>query len=117
MRQRTGGQRAARRWPAAAAVAAAGALVLAGCGQTQFGAAALYSNQRISTAKLTAEVANLNAAYQKDKAKLNPQYSPAQMPREVLSWMLRFATADQVAKRLGITVTPADAQRQADAEK
>ena len=117
MRQRIRRQRAARRWPAAAAVAAAGAVALAGCGQTQLGAAALYSNQRISTAKLTAEVANLNAAYQADKAKLNPQYPPADMPRQVLSWMLRFATADQMAKRLGIVVTPAYAQKQANAEK
>ena len=112
------GKRAAARWPvAAAAAAAAGALAIAGCGQTQFGAAALYSNQRISTVKLTAEVANLNAAYQADKTKLNPQYTQAQMPQQVLSWMLRFATTDQLAKRLGIHVTPAYAQRQANAEK
>ena len=122
MRTRTGsggrnGQRVAVRWPVAAAVAAAGAIAVAGCGQTQLGAAALYSNQRISTAKLTAEVANLNAAYQADKAKLNPQYTPAQMPQQVLSWMLRFATTDQLANRLGIQVTPAYAQQQADAEK
>jgi len=112
-----GGRRAALRWTAAPAVAAAGALALAGCGQTELGAAALYSNQRISTAKLTAEVKNLNAAYQADKAKLNPQYTPAEMPQKVLTWMLQFATADQVAKRLDITVTPAYAQKQADAEK
>jgi hypothetical protein len=111
------GKRAAVKWPVAAAVAAAGALAIAGCGQTQLGAAALYSNQRISTAKLTAEVANLNAAYQADKTKLNPQYTQAQIPQQVLSWMLRFATADQLAKRLGIQVTPAYAQQQADAEK
>jgi hypothetical protein len=111
------GRRAAVRWTVAAAVAAAGALAIAGCGQTQLGAAALYSNQRISTAKLTAEVANLNAAYQADKTKLNPQYTQAQMPQQVLSWMLRFATTDQLAKRLGIQVTPAYAQRQANAEK
>jgi len=110
-------KRAAVRWPAAAAVAAAGALAIAGCGQTQLGAAALYSNQRISTAKLTAEVANLNAAYQADKAKLNPQYTPAQMPQQVLSWLLRFATTDQLATQLGIHVTPRYAQQQADAEK
>jgi hypothetical protein len=39
------------------------------------------------------------------------------MPRQVLSWMLRFATANQVAKRNGITVTPAEAQRQLNDEK
>jgi hypothetical protein len=113
-----GRRRPTRKRPAASAVGAAvAALALAGCGQTQLGAAALYSNQRISTAKLTAEVANLNAAYQADKAKLNPQYPTSDMPRQVLSWILRFATADQVAKRLGIVVTPAYAQKQANAEK
>jgi len=115
--RRPRGQRRALRWIPAAALAAAGALALAGCGQTQLGAAALYSNQRISTAKLTDEVANLNAAYQADKAKLNPQYTTADMPRQVLSWLLRFATTDQLAKRLGINITPAYAQKQANAEK
>src|SRR6266566_8168524 len=116
MRTRTRGQRAALRWTAAVAVAAAGTLTLAGCGQTQFGAAALYGNQRISTAKLTAEVANLNAAYQAAKAKVKPRYKTADMPRQVLDWMLRFATAEQVAKRLEITVTLAQAQAKAQAE-
>ena len=115
--RRPRGQRPALRWIPAAALAAAGALALAGCGQTHLGAAALYSNQRISTAKLTDEVANLNAAYQADKAKLNPQYTTADMPRQVLSWLLRFATTDQLAKRLGINITPAYAQKQANAEK
>lgn len=114
--RRMSGQRAALRWTAAAA-AAAGMLVLAGCGQARLGAAALYSGQRISSAKLTAEVTNLNAGYLADKTKVQIQYKPADMPRQVLSWMLRFATADQVAKRLGITVTPAEAQAQANAEK
>src|SRR6266702_1441109 len=115
MRTCTRGQRAALRWTAAAA-AAVWTLALAGCGQTQFGAAALYGNQRISTAKLTAEVANLNAAYQAAKAKVKPRYKTADMPRQVLDWMLRFATAEQVAKRLEITVTLAQAQAQAQAE-
>src|SRR6266702_1503564 len=115
MRTCTRGQRAALRWTAAAA-AAVWTLALAGCGQTQFGAAALYGNQRISTAKLTAEVANLNAAYLAAKAKVKPRYKTADMPRQVLDWMLRFATAEQVAKRLGITVTLAQAQAQAQAE-
>lgn len=111
------GQRAALRRTAVAAVAAAGALTLAGCGQTQLGAAALYSNQRISSSKLAAEVSNLNAGYQADKSKIQIGYKPADMPRQVLSWMLRFATTEQVAKRTGIRVTPRQAQQQVDAEK
>lgn len=104
--------------PMSAAVAvAAGALALTGCGQTQFGAAALYDNQQISTAKLAAQVSNLNAGYQANKSRLSIQYKQADMPRQVLSWMLRFATAERVAKRTGITITPAQAQAQLGAEK
>src|SRR4029077_7387458 len=94
-------------WTAAVVAAAAGALAVSGCGQTQLGAAALYSNHRISTATLASEVANLNAGYQADKGKLQIQYTQADMPRQVLTWMLRFATTEQVAKRTGITVTRA----------
>ena len=111
------GQRGAPKWLAAAAAAVAGTLAVTGCGQTQFGAAALYSNHRISTATLDAEVANLNAGYQADKHKLQIQYTQADMPRQVLTWMLRFATSEQVAKRTGIAVTPGQAQKQLNDEK
>jgi hypothetical protein len=110
-------RRGAPRWMAAAVAAAAGALALSGCGQTQLGAAALYSNHRISSATLASEVANLNAGFQADQHKLQIQYTRADMPRQVLSWMLRFATANQIAKRTGLTVTPAEAQRQLNDEK
>ena len=116
MRRNIGRRAVLRRLSAAAAVAA-GALGVAACGQTQFGAAALYSNQQISTAKLAAEVSNLNAGYQANKSRLQIQYTQADMPRQVLSWMLRFATTEQAAKRAGITVTPAQAQAQLAAEK
>jgi hypothetical protein len=92
--------------------AAAGMLAVTGCGQTRLGAAALYSNQRISSAKLAAEVANLNAAYQQYKGKVQISYTPADMPRQVLSWMLRFATADRLAAQRGIVVTPAQAEHE-----
>jgi hypothetical protein len=114
--RRISGRRAALRWTAAAAAVTAGAMAVAGCG-TQLGAAALYGNQRISSTKLADEVANLNAAYQADKHKLQVSYTRAQMPRQVLSWMLRFVTADRVAHRLGITVTPARAQAELNAER
>jgi len=100
----------------AVAAVAAGALAVTGCGQTQFGAAALYDNQQISTAKLAAEVSNLNAGYQANKSRLQIQYTQADMPRQVLSWMLRFAAAEQAARRAGIKVTPAEAQAQLAAE-
>jgi len=111
------GQRRGLRWTAAAAAAAAGALAVSGCGQTQLGAAALYSNHRISTATLAAEVSNLNAGFQADKGKLQIQYTQAEMPRQVLTWMLRFALAEQVAKRAGIYVSPGQAQARLAAER
>jgi hypothetical protein len=107
----------ALRWTAAATAAAAGALAVAGCGQNQLGAAALYSNHRISSSTLADEVANLNAGYQADKGKLQIQYTQADMPRQVLTWMMRFATTEQVARRTGISVTPAQAQKQLNDEK
>ena len=110
-------RRAVLRRAVAGAAVAAGALTLAGCGQTQLGAAALYSDQRISSTKLADEVSNLNAAYQADKAKVQISYKQAAMPRQVLTWMLRFATTEQVARQTGIVVTPHQAQLQLDAEK
>ena len=100
------------RWAGIVPVAAAIALAIAGCGQAQVGAAALYDNQRISAATLANEVANLNSAYQVYKSKIQIPYTPSQMPQQVLTWMLRFATADQAAVREGIHVTPAQAQAQ-----
>ena len=111
------GRRGAPRWVAIAALAAAGTLAVTACGQTQLGAAALYKHHRISTATLADEVANLNTGFQADKHKLQIQYTQADMPRQVLTWMLRFATTDQIAKSAGITVTPAEAQQQLNDEK
>ncbi len=109
-------RRTALRWTAAAAAVTAGAMAVAGCG-TQLGAAALYDNQRISSTRLADEVANLNAAYQTDKHKVQISYTQAQMPQQVLSWMLRFVTTEQVAHRLGVTVTPARSQFELNAER
>jgi hypothetical protein len=113
-----------RRWAVAAAASAAVVLVLSGCGQAgrawlRPGAAALYGNQRVSAARLAAEVANLKTAYQAAvKARLQPQYRPADMPAKVLSWFLRFAAIDQAAAKASprITVTPYEAQKALAAE-
>jgi hypothetical protein len=110
-------RRIAMRWTAsrsaAIAVAAiAGTLAVTGCAQTKLGAAALYSDQRISSSKLAAEVANLDAAYKQYQSKVQISYGPADMPREALSWMLRFATADRLAAQRGIVITPAEAQHE-----
>ena len=70
------------RWAGIVPVAAAIALAIAGCGQAQVGAAALYDNQRISAATLANEVANLNSAYQVYKSKIQIPYTPSQMPQQ-----------------------------------
>jgi hypothetical protein len=106
------GRRTAVRWMAAVPVAAVVALTVSGCGQPQVGAAALYSSQRISAQRLSDEVANLNAGYQAYKSKLQIQYTPAEMPRKVLSWMLQFATYDKIAASEGIHVTSTQALAQ-----
>jgi hypothetical protein len=110
-------RRISSKWTASrcAAVGVAGlatALAVTGCGQTRLGAAALYSNQRISSSRLAAEVANLNAAYQRYHDKVQITYPVSEMPREVLSWMLRFATANKMAAQHGIVVTPEQAQHE-----
>jgi len=106
-------------------VAASAAVVLAltGCSSGAHsrllaGAAAFYGNQRVSAAQLSVQVANLNAAYQVAKARVQPQYRPAEMPAKVLTWLLRFATVDQAAARARprITVTPHEAQMALAAE-
>ncbi len=106
------GRWTASRYAAVAVAGLTGVLVLSGCGQTRLGAAALYGSQRISSSKLASEVANLNAAYQKDKGKVQLSYSTAEMPQVVLTWMLRFAAFDQIASDQNIRVTPAQVQKQ-----
>ena len=92
------------------AAALAGVLMLSACGSVKLGAAAVSSNQRISAATVTAEVNDLNQAYQADKAKVQLQFAKSQMPQEVLSWLLRFQVREQMARRYGITVTQTQVQ-------
>lgn len=97
-----------------AAALAAGAVLTACGGPVKLGAAAVMNNDRISASTLSAEVANLNANYQKYKSQVQLQYEVSQMPQEVLSWLIRFRVGDQMAARNGITVTPGqiDAEQQ-----
>ena len=88
------------------ATALAGVLMLSACGSVKLGAAAVSNNQRISSATVTDEVNNLNQAYQADKAKIQLQFAAAQMPQEVLSWLLRFQVREQMANRYGIHGDP-----------
>jgi hypothetical protein len=111
--QRTLRVRAAVR---AVTVVAAVGITVAACAPLQLGAAAIYNSRRITIAKLTAEVANLNAAYQADKAKTQISYPVSAMPRKVLGWLLQFAMFEQLAARRGIVITPHEAQAQLTAQ-
>ncbi len=93
----------------AAAVLGVGIAVTA-CGSVRLGAAAIAGNERISSATLSNEVNDLDAAYLADKKQIQLQFPASQMPQEVLSWLIRFEVRDQLAQREGITVTPADVQ-------
>jgi SurA-like N-terminal domain len=89
----------------------AAVVALSACGPVQMGAAAVVSDKQISTATLTAEVNNLNAAYTAAKGKIQLQFDKSQMPQEVLSWLLRFRVQEQLATQQGITVTRAESQQ------
>jgi hypothetical protein len=93
-----------------AAVLLAAGIAVAACGTVKMGAAAITGSQRISTTTLSAQVANLNAAYQAHKSEIQLQYPASQMPQQVLSWLVRFQVRDTMAVQQGITVTPTQAE-------
>src|SRR6266700_7935357 len=89
----------------AAGVAVAGACaLLAACSTVKMGAAAIVGDQRITTASLDTQVSNLQSAAKQYGSAVQ---LPAQVPQSVLTWMIRFAIRDQVARDAGITVTDA----------
>jgi hypothetical protein len=92
------------------AAALAAALALSACGTVRLGAAAVTNTSRISTATVSAEVSNLDAAYKAGKAKVQLQFPAAQMPQEVLSWLLRFRVREQMAERNHLTITRSQVQ-------
>jgi hypothetical protein len=95
-----------------AAGAAAALAVLTACGgPVQMGAAAVTGNGTISAATLSAQVANLTAAYRASHGRVSYQFPASRAPQQVLSWLVRFQVRDQLAARRGVTVTPAQAQR------
>jgi SurA N-terminal domain len=100
-----------RTWMKATAAAGVCGLALAACGTVHMGAAAIVGNQRVSSSNLSAEVSNLNAGYQKYRGKIQLQYSAAQMPQQVLGWIVRFKVRNQLAQREGITVTQTEVQQ------
>ncbi len=97
-----------RTWMKLSAAALVASLAVAACGTVRLGAAAIVGNQRVSATTLSAEVSNLNAAYQADKKQVQLQFPASEMPQEVLSWLVKFRVGNQLARREGITVTPTD---------
>jgi hypothetical protein len=95
------------------AAGAAACVAVSACGSVQMGAAAITGDSRISAANLTSEVANLNAAYQADRAKgVSPQRPVGQEAQQVLTWLITFRIYDQLAAQHHIAVTPAEAARE-----
>jgi hypothetical protein len=95
-----------------ATVAAAGVAVSA-CSTMKMGAAAITGNSRITSGNLTAQVANLNAAYKADQTKnIKPQRSKGQEAQQVLTWMITFSIYNKLAAQHHITVTPADSAKE-----
>ncbi len=102
-----------RSWLRVTAAAAVAGLAVSACGTMQMGAAAITGNSRVTSGSLTAEVANLNAAYRADKAKgIKPQRPVGQEVQQVLTWLILFRIYDQIAVRDHIDITRAQAGRQ-----
>lgn len=101
------------RWVRLGAAVAAAGLAVSACGTVKMGAAAITGGNRISSATLTAQVANLQAAYRADEAKnVKPQRATTQEAQQVLTWLILFRIYDKLAAQHGIYVTPAQAQHQ-----
>jgi hypothetical protein len=104
-----------RSWVKMAVAVAAAGLAASACGTVQMGAAAVTNVDRISSATLTAQVANLNSAYQADAAKgFKPQRPASQAAQQVLTWLITFRVYDQIAAQHNIYVTQEQTQRQLD---
>jgi hypothetical protein len=96
----------------AAALLATG-LAVSACSTVKMGAAAITGNSRISSATLTTQVANLDAAYQTDQAKgIKPQRDVSQKAQQVLGWLIVFQIYDEVAAQHNINVTLAQTKSQ-----
>jgi hypothetical protein len=94
-----------------AAVALGGCLALTACGSMQLGAAAIVGGQRITTSTLTTQVSGLTSYYNAHKSKVQLQFPLSQASQQVLAWMIRFQVRDQMATRMGITVSAGEIQR------
>ena len=83
-------------------------VVLAGCAPVKVGSAAIVGSQRISIANLDNEVTALAAAAKEYPGQVSLTQSA--MTKDTLTWLVRFQVRDELARREGITVTPAQTQ-------
>ena len=98
-----------RRLIKVSAVALGAGLVVTACSPVKLGSAAIVGNERITIATLDTEVANLSRT-----VKLYPgtvQLSQEQQTQQTLTWLIRFKINDELARRAGITVSTAEAQK------
>ena len=94
---------------ATAVVATAGGCVLlAACSTVKMGSAAIVGDQRITAAALGTQVANVQQGL--TQYGIKSQVAPADVPRTVLTWLVRFAVTDRAAQDAGITVSQAQIQ-------
>jgi hypothetical protein len=96
---------------AVTAAALAATSVLAACGPVRMGSAAILGDQRISAATVGSEVANLQQAYQANKAKIQLQFPLSQAPQQVLGWLIRFRVRDELAVRNHVAVSSGQSER------
>ena len=90
-------------------VISAGLAVTACSSPVKFGSAAIVGNERITIATLATEVTNLSRT-----VKLYPgtvRLSQEQQTQQTLTWLIRFKINDELARRAGITVSTAEAQK------
>ena len=87
---------------AAVAAAAFGGLI-AGCAPVQMGAAATVGSDSISSSQLNTEVTNLTTAAKPYSSAV--QLTAAQVPKDVLGWLIRFKVRENLASNEHLTVT------------
>jgi hypothetical protein len=87
---------------AAVAAAAFGGLI-AGCAPVQMGAAATIGSDSISSSQLNTQVTNLTTAAKPFSSSV--QLTAAQIPKDVLGWLIRFKVRDNLAANEHLTVT------------
>jgi hypothetical protein len=77
------------------------------------GSAAIVGSDRITATSLGNEVSNLQAAAVPYAGQVDSNGNPivpatAQMPKDVLGWLIRFQIRDRVAQDAGVSVSQAD---------